>query len=348
MNCKLFCVGKKKENKILFEQLFENKYLQSISWSVKSQDNIKQPLSIVPIKNFGKFEFDVFDVLINKSIFVDIFMAAIDNSNLIYTLKLSRVNLLNFANAVTDIYYDMHNPYHNIHHAIHVFHSVFVLFQLPEIYKIIIQNPILAFATYIATFCHDIDHCGSTNRFLVATNNMKAIKYNGISPQEMHHSSITMNLLDKYKVLENSKIEKYNISFKEYIVKIILATNINDHNLLMNSFSIKSPLKCMKLILKCADLSHVFAKEESHIKWVSMLQNEFYIQGDREKYYKLPVTAMFDREHPENMNNSQSDFFKIIVIPMFNLLFKSFPSTSKTSIANLIHHNYHYWQNHHE
>ena len=78
-----------------------------------------------------------------------------------------------------------------------------------------------------------------------------------------------------------------------------------------------------------------------------MLQSEFFIQGDREKYHKFPVTAMFDRELPSTMATTQAQFFKIIAMPMFEILFGAFPSAI-APIHDNIERNCEYWQNYYE
>jgi hypothetical protein len=333
---------KKNEVNILLEQLFDNKYD-----SINEDYKISSITEIHPhtINGLSTWTFDPLIVLKNPnriSIFVEIFMFAMKESGLLSILQLSVEKLEAFAKNVAHVYHDTYNPYHNMSHAIHVFHSTYMFLKVPEIRTIVVANPEIGFITYIAALCHDIDHCGSTNRFLIATNNLKAVKYNGVSPQEMHHASVTLNLIEKHNVLEGSLVN--STLFKENIVNIILSTNIANHNKIIKSFSVNSPLKCMKLLIKCADLSHIFAFEDNHMRWVSMLQEEFYIQGDREKYYGLPVTTMFDREAPEHFALTQAYFFKIIVFPMFKLLFDTFPSVlTTTPIKDMMNKNYDQW-----
>jgi 3'5'-cyclic nucleotide phosphodiesterase len=332
----------KNEVNILLEQLFDNKY-DSINENYRITSVTETHLHT--ITGLSTWTFDPLTILKTPnriSIFVEIFMFAMKETGLLTILRLSLDNLEAFAKNVAQIYHDTYNPYHNMSHAIHVFHSTCMFLKLPEIRTIVVTNPEIAFIVYIAALCHDIDHCGSTNRFLIATNNLKAVKYNGVSPQEMHHASVTLNLIEKHNVLEGSVVNAK--MFKENIVNIILSTNIANHNKIIKSFSTNSPLKCMKLLVKCADLSHIFASEDNHMKWVSMLQEEFYIQGDREKYYGLPVTTMFDRDNPEHFALTQAYFFKIIVFPMFKLLFDMFPSVlTTTPIKDMMNKNYDQW-----
>ena len=343
--------------KILFEQMFENKYTRdpSVSFSRSDSNSVRiqtchpHVLSLM-VEGLGTWQFDPLSMIVTPSIFAEIFLHVLEDSGLVSSLRLLRTNLSVFALAVAQLYHDSCNPYHNMRHAMHVFHNTHMLFKLAEVKYIVSKNPLIAFAAYIASFCHDLDHCGSTNRFLVATNHRKAIQYNGLSPQEMHHASVALGLIDKCKILESSKVIKNEIMFKEHVVKLILSTNIANHNTILQIFDKQKVSMCVKLIIKCADLSHTFAPLETHLKWTNMLQSEFFIQGDREKYHKFPVTAMFDREAPCTMANTQAQFFKMIAMPMFEILFDAFPSAADDihAIHANIEHNYNYWQNYYD
>lgn len=316
-----------KENEllnILFEQLFESgKYKLREQYNSRESSN----LNMIKITNFNEWSFDPLNItLSNISTFADIFLYVINDMNLQCLLLLKHDTLDMFALEVSQLYHDSTNPYHNIKHAVHVFHSIYMMLKCPENELFCKENPLLSLCILIAAFCHDIDHCGNTNSYLIATKHIKSVKFKGFSPQEMHHVSVTLNLIDKCKILDNTIILPNEIIFKEWIVKLILATNIADHNTIIDTFDPNNSLKRAKLMLKCADLSHTFADLSSHKLWTTMLQSEFFIQGDKEKVYNLPVTKMFDRNYNHIMIGTQTHFFNLIVIPMFNILFESYPS----------------------
>jgi hypothetical protein len=323
----------KERIRILMEQLFESNYsLRQKSFA--SDCSVRSALS--QIEGHATWAFDPLTIHVTPARFADIFIHALDD--IINALGLNRANVESFALEVAQLYHDSANPYHNILHAVHVFHSMHLFLQIHECAKI---KKYIVFAAYIAAFCHDIDHCGLTNRFLVATQHIKAVKYIGVAPQEMHHAATTLNLIDKTNLLAKSSVTNMTV-FKEIIVKLILATNITDHKTVLDEFDETNPIKCIKLLLKCADLGHVFAPLESHIKWVDMLQSEFFIQGDKEKLNRLPVTTMFDRNTRIKMHQTQPNFFRIIALPMFDLLFKVFPSTVE-HIKPQLEQNYSHW-----
>ena len=51
----------------------------------------------------------------------------------------------------------------------------------------------------------------------------------------------------------------------------------------------------MKMCMKCADLGHLTAPFETHLRWVTKLEEEFFRQGDREKELMMPISPLMDR-----------------------------------------------------
>lgn len=322
--------------KILLDQLFDIKYAQHDEQQAQQQQ--REPRSFIP--DVFTWHFDPVNMIITSQTLRDMFFKVIEESNLATSLAISCEKLGVFAEQVSNMYQKSKNPYHNILHAIHVFHSMHMFLKLNTAIQ---KFPMLLFASYIAAFCHDLDHCGSTNRFLVATKNKKAIKYNGLNPQEMHHAFVTLQLVDESNFVEGSRLAKNELVFKDHIVKIIMSSNIAVHNTFIEQFDATNPLACVQLLLKCADLSHTFSILEYHLKWVNLLQSEFFIQGDRERVLGLVVNPIFDRNVRSKLHAIQSQFFSIIVIPMFEVLFRTFPMAAKTPIEENIKINSKHW-----
>ena len=49
------------------------------------------------------------------------------------------------------------------------------------------------------------------------------------------------------------------------------------------------------MALKCADLGHLASAEGVHLKWVGLLEEEMFRQGDKEKARGYPVSPLMDR-----------------------------------------------------
>jgi hypothetical protein len=82
----------------------------------------------------------------------------------------------------------------------------------------------------------------------------------------------------------------------------------------------------LQVALKAADLSHLCDLTESHIRWVSALEEEFFQQGDAEKAAGLPISPLFDRTKP-GVTKSQVAFLDIVVVPLFQVLAEHLPAT---------------------
>ena len=50
-----------------------------------------------------------------------------------------------------------------------------------------------------------------------------------------------------------------------------------------------------KMAMKCADLGHLASAEHVHRKWVGLLEEEMFRQGDMEKARGYPVSPLMDR-----------------------------------------------------
>jgi hypothetical protein len=52
-------------------------------------------------------------------------------------------------------------------------------------------QPLELFGTLIGALCHDIDHPGVTNSFIIAANGDLALTYNDVAVLENHHAAVT-------------------------------------------------------------------------------------------------------------------------------------------------------------
>ena len=82
-------------------------------------------------------------------------------------------------------------------------------------------------------------------------------------------------------------------------------------------------------MIHAADLAHNTKLFNISLKWVQLLSEEFWLQGDTEKNMKLPVSFLCDREN-YNIPKSQIGFIKGFIIPTFDCLVNAFPTLKYT------------------
>ncbi|KAB7497515.1 cAMP-specific 3',5'-cyclic phosphodiesterase 7B [Armadillidium nasatum] len=188
-------------------------------------------------------------------------------------------------------------------------------------------TPFEKLAAIIASVCHDLDHPGVNQPFLIATDNHLAALYNNASVLENHHWRCAMGCLWECGLLEkwsSSEVEE----LQEVIKSLILATDITRQNEFLTRFKMYQDTETMdmtkpecryfslQIALKCADICNPCRPWETSRQWSQKICDEFYRQGDYERQLRLPVTSMCDR-YTNSVANIQAGFIKFVVSPLF-------------------------------
>ncbi|BFI40333.1 protein MpCAPE [Marchantia polymorpha subsp. ruderalis] len=132
-----------------------------------------------------------------------------------------------FTNAMVMRYQP--NPYHNFRHACDVLHAVYLILTLVDGRKKLSHLEVFALA--LAALCHDVDHPGLTNAFLVATYDPLALRYNDRAVLESHHAAtcfITMRGNDSLNLLAGLSEEEQR-HMRKLMIVLILATDMGEH-----------------------------------------------------------------------------------------------------------------------
>ncbi|CAK9293458.1 unnamed protein product [Gordionus sp. m RMFG-2023] len=118
------------------------------------------------------------------------------------------------------------NPYHNSLHAADVTQALHCLIQEEKWYEYLKPEDI--FSVIIAAMCHDINHPGLNQHFLLETRDLLSLIQKEEPILENHHWSMTLSLLNQSKLLDHLSIDlRQNILSQ--IKSFILATNIKLH-----------------------------------------------------------------------------------------------------------------------
>jgi len=101
--------------------------------------------------------------------------------------------------------------------------------------------------------------------------------------------------------------------------------------------------KFLPWMLHLADISNPTKKHDVSLQWVNCCYDEFFLQGDKEREEKMPISTLCDR-NTTNVPESQIGFMKFVVRPAFRLLARVVPLVEdvvlKEYMLNLEH-----WEN---
>lgn len=263
--------------------------------------------------------------------------------NFLGRFQMPGVKLNAWAQAIGKQYSDA--PYHNWRHAFDVFQLSFLV--LTDGGAADYFNRQDCFSIMIAAIAHDVGHAGSNNVFQVKARTALANMYNDKSPLENMHASLLFETLRKpdsnfLELLPSADFE--NVRTK--IIDTILETDPSHHFPYVEKLKArmnKGPISKEKDVPEGDEDARKTNKDDRSLllqgfvhmwdignglrPWgvyknlVASLEEEFFIQGDKEKQMGLPVTMMMDREK-DRLAAGQGFFLGTLVLPLFDLYAK--------------------------
>ncbi|KAL1131147.1 hypothetical protein AAG570_012384 [Ranatra chinensis] len=226
-------------------------------------------------------------------------------------------------------------PYHNWTHGFSVANSMYSILKVAR--GSFSSNECLAL--YIAALCHDLDHRGKNNKFMLETESPLAAIYS-TSTMEHHHFNQTVTILQQHG--HNIFSQLGNNEYKQvlgYVKHCILATDLArffpyktrlQQLVSENRFSWGNPdhkSLIQAIAMTASDLSASAKPWELQVKTAEVIFQEFYEQGDAERAAGIIPIAMMDRYQPEQQAASQVSFLTSICIPCYSLLSELIPQT---------------------
>ena len=230
----------------------------------------------------------------------------------------------NFLMVLSKTYQNTRALYHTSLHGVDVCYSTLMIltFLKNEENKIDNISDLDIVTLIIAALAHDVGHPGFNNKFMVNSKNELALLYNDISVLENFHCTKTFQLLDinELNIFKNFSKEDFLLIRKKMIGEI-LATDMAFHFKIVDEYKEYKKDKDIKLsqfqlnfITHIADLFHNYRKFHISLRWVEVLSNEFWNQGDKEKELGLPISFLCDREDV-NVPKSQVGFLTTFSLP---------------------------------
>ncbi|CAG9560354.1 unnamed protein product [Danaus chrysippus] len=258
--------------------------------------------------------------------------AAFTSRELLSTLQIPARTFLAFAVTLEE-HYIRDNPFHNSLHAADVTQSTHVLLNTPALDAVF--TPLEVCAALFAACVHDVDHPGLTNQFLVNSSSELALMYNDESVLENHHLAVAFKLLqnDGCDIFVNLH-KKQRQTLRKMVIDMVLSTDMSKHMslladlktmvetkkvagsgvLLLDNYTDR--IQVLENLVHCADLSNPTKPLPLYKRWVALLMEEFFQQGDREREQGMDISPMCDR-HNATIEKSQVGFIDYIVHPLW-------------------------------
>jgi len=251
-------------------------------------------------------------------------------------IKNSRMDIeimTRFTLTVRKNYRDV--PYHNWAHAFSVAHAMYTVISTTNNQFSSLER----LALFVAALCHDLDHRGKTNAFMVKSASPLAAMYS-TSTMERHHFNQTIAILqhDGHNIFKHFSSEEYKHVLHD-IKNCILATDLalfftnkaqlkelNDKG----KFSWKDKTHrdlLMAICMTASDLCSMFKPWDVQYQCVQVIMEEFWIQGDEEKSIGTTPIPMMDRDKSDELPASQVGFLIGICLPCYELLSEVLPNS---------------------
>ena len=244
--------------------------------------------------------------------------------------------------------------YHNSLHGSDVTQSICLYFLNSNAEEICQSLVLDLLGILISALGHDLGHPGYTNPFHINSSSELAITYNDASCLENFHASSLFRTIRKTEtnIFEKLSVQDYK-TIRKRMIGNILATDMVNHGKIMTVIKTRISINMAEnnkkfellsgnekskfeeqqslfdFLIHAADLAHNTKLFNISLKWVELLSEEFWLQGDKEKSMNLPVSFLCDRDS-YNIPKSQVGFIKGFIIPTFECLVNIFPSLKFT------------------
>ena len=249
-------------------------------------------------------------------------------------------SLADFAKEISNGYNNV--PYHNYIHAVDVTQTSFMIVTSGKLIENLDLLDLDLMSLLIGAMCHDYKHNGFNNMYHENTLSDIAIDSNDISILESYHARESFKVILKHNLLANLDKPSFKI-FRKRFIECLMATDMANHTNHLNQLKNKMTLfdikkgenvsmlksndktlfdnqqQILNLCIHGSDVSNPTKPYIVYKKWVGLIFEEFFNQGDLEKQAGLPITVLCDRENT-SIPKSQIGFITYVVRPTFDLL----------------------------
>nr|KAG5705883.1 hypothetical protein BaRGS_030773 [Batillaria attramentaria] len=204
-------------------------------------------------------------------------------------MRYDMLDLMRFTLTVRKNYRNV--PYHNWVHAFSVAHSMYTVIKTCK-HQL---SHLECLALFVACLCHDLDHRGKTNSFMV--------KF----WVTFGHSILATDLALFFS--NHSRL-------KDIISKTNFSWDITEHRDLV-----------MGISMTACDLCAMYKPWQTQLDLVYVIMEEFWQQGDEEKLKGMVPMPMMDRDKQNELPQLEVGFILGICLPCYKLLSEIVPET---------------------
>ncbi|XP_034946825.1 cAMP-specific 3',5'-cyclic phosphodiesterase isoform X4 [Chelonus insularis] len=286
------------------------------------------------LSDIDKWGIDIFRIaeLSNNRPLTCVAYTAFQSRDLLKSLAIPPKTFVTFMMTLED-HYVKDNPFHNSLHAADVTQSTHTLLNTPALESVF--TPLEITAALFAATIHDVDHPGLTNQFLINSSSELALMYNDESVLENHHLAVAFKLLQNEGCdIFVNMTKKQRQTLRKMVIDMVLSTDMSKHMslladlktmvetkkvagsgvLLLDNYTDR--IQVLENLVHCADLSNPTKPLPLYRRWVGLLMEEFFLQGDREREQNMDISPMCDR-HNATIEKSQVGFIDYIVHPLW-------------------------------
>jgi hypothetical protein len=277
--------------------------------------NIDKELSLTPqskalLKNANTLNFDIFnfkEVVEEKELFV-ISSYLLHKHDLFRGSKIDPEVYFKFITRIQDYYNPGFVEYHNKTHGADVVQTSYFFLNGCDLHTVCNITDQEFAAIIISAACHDFEHPGVNNAFLIDSRMPWAIEYNDKSPLENHHISETFSIINSegFNIFSNLTPDEYKY-IRKMMIELVLATDAANHFSELGRFKSRvssedfapenddDKLASLKMAVHLADISNPVKNFNLALTWTGLLYDEFFKQGDQEEEQGRNKSYLMDR-----------------------------------------------------
>jgi len=228
----------------------------------------------------------------------------------------------NWVYAVGRLYRD--NPFHNWSHGFSCFQMIYyqLYFWAAASTKFTTLDVL---GLLIASLCHDVDHPGFTNAFLIEAANPLALRHNDISVLENHHANVACELLRRPATAITQGLDAAaQKALRRCVIKCILDTDMAHHGEMVQQLQAATNTDDKQLMMGACihtcDLSAQVLPFSIASQWEERISMEFVNQAHEELAAgRTPLPFMnFQMDDLKLRGKLQRDFLDFVLVPLWD------------------------------